>query len=101
MSEDSAGSNAAAIHQIFTVPCNECHSGVMHLRYITYLTRLDQSLVTVPNFPAWICDVCGRRDYDPRAISWLNTLLNPHAGRRPRAQRKPRPAPPSRPASHE
>jgi YgiT-type zinc finger domain-containing protein len=62
--------------------CSECHAGVMRLQYLTYFTWLNQELITVPNFPSWVCDVCGRRDYDPRAISWLNTLLNPGAGRR-------------------
>jgi YgiT-type zinc finger domain-containing protein len=62
--------------------CPECHAGVLRLQYLTYFTWLNQELITVPNFPSWVCDVCGRRDYDPRAVSWLNTLLNPGAGRR-------------------
>lgn len=61
--------------------CPECPAGVMRLNYITYFTWLNEELVTVPNFPAWICDVCGRREFDPRAVTWLNTLLNPAAGR--------------------
>jgi YgiT-type zinc finger domain-containing protein len=62
--------------------CNECQTGVLRLEYITYFTWLDQELITVPNFPAWICDMCGRRSYDTRAVSWLNTLLNPAAGKK-------------------
>ena len=69
--------------------CTECQAGVMRLRYITYFTWLNDELITVPNFPAWICDVCGRREYDGRAINWLNTLLNPEAGRRPPSRRRP------------
>ena len=61
--------------------CPECSAGLMRLSYITYFTWLNEELVTVPNFPAWICDLCGRREFDPRAITWLNTLLNPSAGR--------------------
>jgi YgiT-type zinc finger domain-containing protein len=61
--------------------CTECQAGVMHLRHITYFTWLNEELVTVPNFPAWVCDVCGRREYDARAISWLVTILNPEAGK--------------------
>ncbi len=72
-----------------TTLCNECQTGVLRLEYLTYFTWLNQELVTVPNFPAWVCDVCGRRDYDPRAITWLNTLLNPEAGRRSPSRRKP------------
>jgi YgiT-type zinc finger domain-containing protein len=75
-----------------TAVCKECQAGVMRLEYITYFTWLDEQLVTVPNFPAWVCDMCGRRDYDPRAISWLNTLLNPATGRRQKPnQRRGRP----------
>lgn len=80
-------------------PCSECASGLMHLRFITYFTWLNEELLTVPNFPAWICDVCGRREYDEKAISWLTMLLNPNAGKptvRRRLQRPPRPRPASR-----
>jgi len=72
-------------------PCKECQAGIMRPRYITYFTWLSDELITVPNFPAWICDVCGRREYDQRAISWLTMLLNPNAGRYP----TPRPQPQS------
>lgn len=68
--------------------CVECHAGVLRLQYLTYFTWLNQELITVPNFPSWVCDVCGRREYDPRAISWLNTLLHPGTGRRKVVRRK-------------
>jgi YgiT-type zinc finger domain-containing protein len=71
--------------------CTECQAGVMHLRHITYFTWLDEELVTVPNFPAWVCDVCGRREYDARAISWLVTILNPETGKASGSKRKLRP----------
>lgn len=73
-------------------PCSECTAGVMHLRMITYFTWLGDELVMVPNFPAWICDMCGRREYDEHAISWLTMLLNPNAGKPTRKQKRaPRP----------
>ena len=75
----------------YIAPCPECQTGVLRLRYLTYSTWLNNELITVPNFPAWVCDVCGRREYDPRAIKWLNTLLNPEAGRR---SSRPRNLPP-------
>ena len=84
-------------------PCYQCISGHMHPRLLTYFTWLNGELVTVPNFPAWVCDVCGRREYDEKAISWLTMFLNPNAGKptsrkrvpprsRPRAG-SPRPSP--------
>lgn len=60
--------------------CRECQAGVVHLRHVTYFTWLKNELITVPNFPAWVCDVCGKREYDQRAIAWLTMLLNPNAG---------------------
>ena len=73
-------------------PCPECNAGVMHLRLITYFTWLGEELITVPNFPAWICDMCGKREYDERAISWLAMLLDPNAGKPTRrVKRTPRP----------
>lgn len=52
----------------------------MHKRHITYFTWLGDELITVPNFPAWVCDVCGKREYDQQAEMWLHTLLKPEAG---------------------
>ena len=72
-------------------PCNECQAGMMQVRYITYFTWLGEELITVPNFPAWICDVCGRRDYDERAISWLTMLLSPNAGKPTSKVKRPLP----------
>ena len=81
--------------------CDECQAGLKHLHFITYFTWLGDELVMVPNFPAWICDVCGRRDYDEKSISWLAMLLNPDAGKptrmRPPSQRRDR-RPPSHPS---
>ncbi len=74
-----------------TRQCTECQAGVMHLEYMTYFTWLDEELVTVPNFPAWVCDVCGRREYDTRAIAWLSTLLNPDTGKPAAPARRRRP----------
>jgi YgiT-type zinc finger domain-containing protein len=74
-----------------TYQCTECQAGMMHLQHITYFTWLDEELVTVPNFPAWVCDLCGRREYDSRAISWLITILNPEAGKAAAARRRAHP----------
>jgi len=71
---------ASLANEFSAMPCNECNAGVMHLRHITYFTWLGEELITVPHFPAWICDMCGRREYDERAISWLTMLLSPNAG---------------------
>ena len=80
-----------------TIPCLECQAGVMHKRHVTYFTWLGDELITVPNFPAWVCDVCGRREYDQQAEIWLQTLLKPEAGNSTLKNRKNRQKP-SRPS---
>ena len=81
-------------------PCNECQAGMMRLRYITYFTWLDEELVTVPGFPAWICDVCGKREYDDRAVNWLTMLLSPNAGQSTLPSKPRRRAPGDKRQSH-
>jgi len=69
------------------IPCPECSSGMMHLHYLTYFTWMSEELVSVPNFPAWVCDVCHWYEYDPRAIKWLKTLLAADGSRKVRRLR--------------
>jgi YgiT-type zinc finger domain-containing protein len=63
------------------IPCNECQAGQMHRKFVTYYTWLSDELITIPDFPAWVCDVCGRCEYDGTALNQLNLLLNPNAGK--------------------
>jgi YgiT-type zinc finger domain-containing protein len=83
-------------HEPVAFACNECQAGMMRLQFITYFTWLDEELVTVPNFPAWVCDVCGKREYDERAVNWLTTLLSPNAGQTTLTSRRQRRIPPAR-----
>ena len=91
----------AAEQPEFQHVCPECHTGVLHLEYLTYFTWLNDELITVPNFPSWVCDVCGKREYDAHAVTWLNMLLSPTTGRKPKPRRRNlpghinRPQPPS------
>lgn len=66
---------------IVNQPCPACQAGHLHPARITYFTWLVDELITVPNFPAWVCDVCGRREYDQHAINEISLLLAPHAGK--------------------
>ncbi len=81
-------------------PCTECQAGIMHLRFVTYFTWLAEEPIMVPNFPAWICDVCGRREYDEKSLSWLTMLLNPDAGKPTVRKAMTRRRPTRPPASH-
>ena len=63
-----------------TQPCRKCQGGRKHLSTVTLMTWLGDDLITVPDFPAWICDLCGHRTYDSHALAQLSLLLNPEAG---------------------
>jgi len=60
--------------------CEKCQGGKKHLKSATLMTWLGNDVITVPNFPAWICDLCGHRNYDSHALAQLSMLLNPDAG---------------------
>ena len=38
---------------------------------------MGDELVTVPDFPAWVCDLCRYREYDLAALKRLHGLLLP------------------------
>lgn len=83
-----------------TIPCRDCSAGHMHLQNVTYYTWLVDELITVSDFPAWVCDVCGRRDYDPRSLNQLSLILSPNAGKSTthhRTMHKRRPTPKHKP----
>lgn len=67
----------------YAYPCPDCQGGVRRLRLKTYYTRVKDQLITVPNFPAWVCDVCGRSEFDLRAMSWLDTMFSIPERRQP------------------
>ena len=53
----------------------------MHRDYIAYFTWLGDELIAVPDFPAWVCDICGWCEYDENALTRLTLLLSPNAGK--------------------
>jgi YgiT-type zinc finger domain-containing protein len=64
-----------------TLSCTDCQAGLMHRKHVTYITYIGDELITVPDFPAWVCDVCGKREYDGQALNQLTLLLSPNAGK--------------------
>lgn len=56
-------------------PCPICHSGQMHLKLITFTQVYNQTLVSVPNTPAWECDFCHIIEYDSQAINRIDVLV--------------------------
>ena len=67
-------------------PCPECQVGALRPRAVSFFSLYGGQPVTVPDFPAWVCDVCGRREYDSAALAELQAMLESGRlrGRRPR-----------------
>ena len=68
--------------------CPQCASGMLHPRRVTVWQRVGGHRLTVPNFPAWRCDVCNRLEYDAQA--WAGLMIMLAGPRRPvRAAQRP------------
>jgi YgiT-type zinc finger domain-containing protein len=55
--------------------CPACQVGNYHLKLVTYYAWHKNDLITVPDFPSWVCDVCNRLEYDEKAVNQLRSLL--------------------------
>ncbi|MEA4812485.1 MAG: YgiT-type zinc finger protein [Anaerolineaceae bacterium] len=55
--------------------CPRCYVGRIKQKRITLSAAVSSHLLTVPNFPAWQCDVCHAFMYDPKALRELNGML--------------------------
>jgi YgiT-type zinc finger domain-containing protein len=71
--------------------CPECQAGVLQITHVTYFTSVFGEMITVPDFPAWVCDICRHQEYDERALSWLYVLLDPNTARPVRQANRPHP----------
>ena len=81
------------------IPCSDCNIGQMRQTTVTYFAFLGTRLITVPDFHAWVCDMCGKCEYDLEALDNLALLLCPQdadlpANRRSRSAAKGKAAPP-------
>jgi YgiT-type zinc finger domain-containing protein len=59
--------------------CPECQVGTLRSSFVPYYVRLEGTLVIVPNFPAWVCDICRHCEYDEGALEALRVILGPAA----------------------
>ncbi len=72
--------------------CGRCAAGQKRLKNVTFITWIGDEMITVTDFPAWVCDICGHRIYDARALSKLSLMLNPDAGQPEKRRIKKKPA---------
>ncbi len=76
--------------------CPECQTGHLKPGHITYAAWLDEDdVMLIPQFSAWICDVCGHIDYDENSARLLEALFNggPSVRRSPFGAKKDNPPP--------
>jgi YgiT-type zinc finger domain-containing protein len=72
--------------------------GHIQRKRIPYASVIQGQLLTIPHFPAWVCDVCHAYMYDPAAMSRLEASLS--AGQLPKkASRTRQAAPTSHPSA--
>jgi YgiT-type zinc finger domain-containing protein len=55
--------------------CPHCYFGRIQPGKRSFSARTNGKPVMVPDFPAWICDVCGFTIYDPASLMNLQRLL--------------------------
>lgn len=55
--------------------CPECKIGILHPHQAFLFTVQDGQPICVPDFPAWVCDLCGQRNYDSTALAELQAML--------------------------
>ena len=68
--------------------CPQCQTGTLRLRRVVFAKWYGGQFVTMPNFPGWVCDVCGQREYDAVALEQINTLLGAELDLRQDASRR-------------
>jgi len=57
--------------------CPHCGSGSLLPKRVTLAGWYGGHFITLPNFPGWVCDVCGAWEYDEAALEQLEVLLGP------------------------
>ncbi|MGH2523971.1 MAG: YgiT-type zinc finger protein [Anaerolineales bacterium] len=89
--------NSEASHPGFA--CPHCQMGTLRPRKVVFAHWFEGQFITLPNFPAWVCDICGARDYDAGALEQLEMSLGPEADLRREAARRARPSQPAAPTA--
>ena len=78
-----------------SLTCPHCQAGNLSLQRVVYARWYGRHLVTIPNFPSWVCDVCGSLEYDQAALEQVRLVLGREGAAPAEAARpaNPNPAP--------
>jgi YgiT-type zinc finger domain-containing protein len=60
---------------MMAIICPYCHTGRLQQRPMTYVQWHGDALLVVNRMPAVVCDMCGERAYDDRAVEQLQRML--------------------------
>jgi YgiT-type zinc finger domain-containing protein len=77
-----------------TYVCPHCQTGTLRLRRVVFAGWRGGHFVTIPNFPGWVCDVCGEREYDAAALEQVHSILGAEQDLRHDSGRRARPEAP-------
>ncbi len=55
--------------------CPHCQTGTLRPRRVVFARWHGDQFITIPNFPGWVCDVCGEREYDAVALEQVQSVL--------------------------
>lgn len=74
-------------------PCPRCFVGHLKADHATYAGVIQGMLLSVPNMPAWTCDVCQHHEFDEAALIQIEALVGQTSlqdeSNRPSAKRPP------------
>jgi len=66
--------------------CPRCQYGRCRPASATLVTIQQGLVISAPNTPAYVCDVCGYQEFEPEAVHRLRRLIGPpESGARPRS----------------
>ena len=55
--------------------CRECQIGRLRPTTAFFFSEAGGHVLSIPDFPAWACDVCALRLYDESALAELRAML--------------------------
>jgi hypothetical protein len=72
-----------------TPTCPRCQIGVLRPELATYAGVYRGLFISAPSVPCYHCDICSHREFDERALAYLDALVGqlsvPHEPNRPAA----------------
>lgn len=76
---------------VHATTCPHCQTGTLGLQRVVYARWYGGHFVTIPNFPSWVCDVCGSLEYDEAALEQVRLVLGREAASTAEAARRAAP----------